>query len=165
LTQATHIGGRYYLPAESILVDKQHFQELLAAAGHPGELAEPSVSLLEEAIGIYRGDYLEEMDYTWVIPEQEYLKQLYNKAGDRLSFCYLNKKDYPQAIVHLERLVRDNPLTEEYYCRLLSACAGIGDLKAISLHYRKLKSILKEELGLSPSKKIQNLYANLIAGH
>ena len=67
----------------------------MAAAGHQGELSEPSVPLLEEATALYRGDYLEELDYTWVIPEQEYLKQMYNKAGDRLSLYYLNKKDYP----------------------------------------------------------------------
>lgn len=158
-------GGRYCLPIESIVVDKQRFLELLVATRHQDELSEQSAQLLEEAAALYQGDYLEEMDYTWVIPEQEYLKRMHNKAVDCLSKYYLNKKDYYQAIIHLERLVRDNPLTEEYYCRLLTAYAGIGDLKSISSHYHKLNTILKEELGLSPSIAIQNLYFNLIAIH
>jgi len=137
---------------------------LLASAGRQSELTGQQIPLLEEAIALYRGDYLEELDYTWVIQEQEYLKQQYIKAGDRLSHYYLNKNNYRQAIIHLERLVRDNPLTEEYYRRLLSAYAGIGDLKSINLHYRKLESNLMEELGLPPSKDMQNLYSVLIAG-
>jgi DNA-binding SARP family transcriptional activator/Flp pilus assembly protein TadD len=158
-------GGRYCLLPGGTIIDKQNFQELVAAAGRDSELTGQSVSSLEEAVSLYRGDYLEEMDYTWLIPEQEYLKQLYNRARDRLSAYYLNQKDYLQARIHLEHLVRENPLTEEYCRRLISACAAIGDLKSVSSQYHKLRSCLKEELGVSPSKEIQELYSRLISSH
>lgn len=66
--------------AGSTFIDKQHFLELLAAVRYDSQF-----SLLEEVVALYRGDYLEGLDYTWVIPEQEYIKQLYNKARDQLS--------------------------------------------------------------------------------
>ncbi|NPV91000.1 MAG: tetratricopeptide repeat protein [Firmicutes bacterium] len=155
-------GGRYFLSPDNLSIDKIHFQELLAAAGSSRDLTEQLVSSLEEAVSLYRGDYLEELDYTWLIPEQEYLKQLYNRARDRLSAYYLDKKDYLQARIHLEHLARENPLTEKYYHRLISACAGVGDLKSVDLLYHRLKTLLKEELGLPPSQEMQNLYSRLI---
>lgn len=158
-------GGRYCLPPGGVLLDKQDFQELLSAAGSSRELTGQLVSLLEEAVSLYHGDYLEEMDYTWLIPEQEYLKQLHNRARDRLSTHYLDKKDYLQASIHLEYLVRQNPLTEEYCRRLIFAYAAIGDLRAINFQYHRLRACLKDELGLSPSKEIQELYSRLIISH
>jgi len=158
-------GGRYSLPPGAVTIDKQDFQELLSAAGSSRDLSEPSVSLLEQAVALYRGEYLEELDYTWLIPEQEYLKQLYNRARDRLSAHYLENKDYLQARIHLEHLVRENPLTEEYCRRLLCACAAMGDLRSISLQYHRLRSCLKEELGVAPSKELQELYSRLIINH
>jgi LuxR family transcriptional regulator, maltose regulon positive regulatory protein len=157
-------GGRYYLLPGSFFTDKQYFQELLAAVGHDDHPDEPSVSILEEAVGLFRGNYLEELDYTWVLPEQEYLRQLHNKARDRLSLHYLHKNDYVQAIIHLERLTQDNPFTEEYCHRLITAYAAIGDIQSVNLKYQGLRSVLSEELGLTPSKKIRELYNRLIAG-
>ncbi len=158
-------GRRYHLLPGSAAIDKHDFQELLAAAGNDGELSERLASLLEEAVALYRGDYLEEMEYPWVIMEQEYMKQLYYKARDRLSGYYLNQGNYLQAIIHLEHLVRDNPLTEEYYRRLISAYAGMGDLKSINSQYKRLISVLKDELGLTPSPEMQELYSRLIIKH
>jgi DNA-binding SARP family transcriptional activator len=68
-------------------------------------------------------------------------------------------------IIHLEHLVRDNPLTEEYYRRLISAYAGMGDLKSINSQYKRLISVLKDELGLTPSPEMQELYSRLIIKH
>lgn len=158
-------GSRYYLLPGSTFTDKQHYQELLAAAGNDTHPSEPSVASLEEAVALYRGDYLQELDYPWSLPEQEYLRQLHNKARNRLSLWYLARHDYPQAIIHLERLVLDNPFTEEYYSHLLTAYCAIGDIQAVNRKYRELKSILSEELGLQPSKKIRELYNRLIAGN
>jgi DNA-binding SARP family transcriptional activator len=93
------------------------------------------------------------------------LRQLYNKALDRLSSYYLTKGDYLQAILHLERLVRSNPLTEEYSRRLILAYSGIGDIKSINLQYQRLRMALREELGLSPSKEIQDLYSSQISSY
>lgn len=126
--------------------------------------------VLEEQTGrkdliLYRGDYLEELDYTWLIPEQEYLKQLYNRARDRLSAHYLDKKEYLQARIHLEHLVRGNPLTEEYCRRLILASAAVGDLKSVSSQYHRLRACLKDELGIAPSKEIQELYSPLIVNY
>jgi LuxR family maltose regulon positive regulatory protein len=157
-------SGRYYLPPGAVTSDRQDFQSLLAA-GSSRDLTEQSASLLEEAVSLYRGDYLEELDYTWLIPEQEYLKQLYNKARDRLSVYYLDKKDFSQARIHLEQLVYENPLTEEYCRRLILASAAAGDLKSVNSQYHRLRSCLKEELGVSPSKQIQELYSRLIVNY
>ena len=158
-------GRRYHLLPGNAAIDKHDFQELLAAAGSDGALSEGLASLLEEAVALYRGDYLEEMEYPWVIMEQEYMKQLYYRARDRLSSYYLNQGNYLQAIIHLEHLVRDNPLTEEYYRRLISAYAGMGDLKSINSQYKRLISVLKDELGLTPSPEMQELYSRLIIKH
>lgn len=158
-------GGGYLFSPESFLIDKVYFQQMLSVVGHDNSFREENVSLMEGAVALYRGDYLEGMDYSWVLPEQEYLRQLHNRARDSLSLYYLNRHDNMQAIVHLERLVQDNPLTEEYYHRLLTAYAEIGDIQSINLKYHRMESVFREELGISPSKKIQESYRRLIGAH
>jgi two-component SAPR family response regulator len=63
-------AGRYHLLPGSIGIDKQDFQDQLAAAGNGEKLSERSASLLEEAAALYHGPYLDEMDYSWIIPSR-----------------------------------------------------------------------------------------------
>ena len=160
----TYRGGRYCFLPDRIHVDKESFQQLLAGVrvSSNEELTESLVALLEEAVALYRGDYLMELDYTWILPEQEYLRQLHTRARDRLGQYYLSQQRYPEAIIHLERLVRDNPLTDEYYLRLMTAYGALGDTRTIHLLYQRLRQALWEELDLKPSRTIEDLYSHFV---
>lgn len=155
-------AGRYHFASGTVYTDKQHFKEMIVSMEHSNIPNEQEVSMLEEAVALYRGDYLKELDYTWILPEQERLRQLHNKAGNSLSLFYIKAQNYQKAIVHLERLMKDNPLSEEYCLRLLQTYARLNDIHAINLHYHRLSAVLIQELGLKPLKEIRKLYTQLI---
>jgi len=155
-------GGKDYLLPVDTSTDLARFQNLLSAAERHQDLSAVDVPLLEEAVALYRGDYLDGLEYGWILPEQELFRQLHNDARSRLSHYYLKNDEIHQAIVHLERLTHHNPLVEDYYRHLLVAYASIGDIQAVNTKYRRLQATLREELGLRPSKEISDLYTDLI---
>jgi LuxR family maltose regulon positive regulatory protein len=152
---------RYYLLPNSFFADRKNFEELTAKGLHSKIISE-SIEYLKEAFQVYSGDYLVELDYAWVLPTQEHLKQLYQEIQKRLVHYYLEKKEYPQVIHYLRILISMDPYSEEFYCLLMSAYAGLGDRVAIKEQYQALTKILDEELGLEPERETQELYKKLV---
>ncbi|MCL6588703.1 MAG: hypothetical protein K6U80_01985 [Firmicutes bacterium] len=152
---------KYQLQLENAIIDRRLFEDLNTRSINkelsPGEAA----NLLEEAVAFYKGDYLAELDYDWVRPEQERLKQIYISARRRLAGYYLEKGEYLNSIHHLQILIDLNPLNEETHCLLMTAYAGLGDWLALERQYQKLTELLKNELGLAPSATTRNTFYQL----
>ncbi len=113
---------------------------------------------MERAIALYAGDYLQELDYVWLLPNREYLKNLYFEARLGLARYYLERKDYNRTISHLQLLAGLDPLSEEIHRLLMTAYAGLGNRSAVREQYHSLTLILKNELGLNPSQETQEVY-------
>lgn len=122
---------------------------------------EKNLGLLEEAVALYRGEYLSQLDYPWVIPEREHLKRLYLETAIRLVKFYLQNQDYLKTIKLMGPLAEQNPLREEIFGLLMSAYGGLGDRQAVIREYQQLKSNLDEELGVAPTPEITKLYYQL----
>jgi LuxR family transcriptional regulator, maltose regulon positive regulatory protein len=154
-------NNHYQLATGSFVEDRAQFQELVSA-GLRGEIApEKACDLLERAISLYRGDYLAELDYPWLLPHRENLKSLYGEARIWLARYYLQTKKSIRAIGHLRMLVDLNPLNEEPHRLLMMAYAELGDMVAINEEYQSLKELLGRELGLTPTKETQQLFIKL----
>ncbi|HEX3048840.1 MAG TPA: BTAD domain-containing putative transcriptional regulator [Bacillota bacterium] len=155
-------GKRYQLLPDSFTTDLQQFQRLLAPGLKGDRPLEHTIALqFEQAITLYRGDYLADLDYPWIIPHQEHLKRLYLEANLRLARFYLQNQEYARAITNLGKLTDLNPLSEEIHCLVMNAYAGLGDRLAVSKQYQKLVNILDEELGLEPTPETRSLYYKL----
>jgi LuxR family transcriptional regulator, maltose regulon positive regulatory protein len=160
-------GTKQYqlLPGEFI-TDHLRFEELVKSGltglnrTSEGD-ASGSVAELEEAVAIYRGDYLSELDYTWLVSYQEHLKQLHFEAKSQLARYYLHIKEFNQVIIHLQALVKTNPLMEEIHCLLMTAYYRLGDRLAVRNQYQTLMAALDEELCLTPSPDTTELYYKL----
>ena len=116
---------------------------------------------MEETLLLYRGDYLEELDYTWVISERDYLKRLYLDVRLKLAKYYLKTHGYLKAIEHLQILTSINPLSEEFKSLLMTAYAEIGDQSAVKQCFEAFKKELRDELGIDPPLEISKLYYRL----
>ena len=135
---------------------------MLAASITKDTLPERVIGQLEEAIRLYRGEYLGDLDYTWVPPLQVRLNQLYLDTRLRLARYYLAEKDYLGALKHLMVLEELHPLHEEVHQLLMTVYARMGNKKAIKEQYQILKSILAKEIGLETSPDSENLYHELL---
>ena len=156
-----HQNRQYALAAKLFTTDRIQFQELVAAGLNDETPAEKAYDFLERAITMYAGDYLQELDYVWLIPNREYLKNLYFEARLRLARYYLERKDYNRAISHLQLLAGIDSLSEEIHRLLMTAYAGLGNRSAVREQYNSLMIILKNELGLDPSPETQEVYRRL----
>ena len=146
---------------ESLNMDFQRFEALLAGVlGSTGE-PEANQSRLEEAVALYRGDYLQDFDYPWALPFREHLKRQYVEASVKLAQIWLRQNQYTQVITSLNKLVQKNPLHEEIHRLLMSAYAGSGDRLTAGNQYQTLVKLLKKELELAPEQQTRELYYKL----
>lgn len=156
-------GKRYQLRPGSVVSDRQKFQDLVSVGLRRDTAPEQAVALLEEAAALYQGDYLAEMDYSWLIPYQENFKYAHAEARLQLARHYIEVREYLRAITHLKVAEMFDPLAEETHSLLMTAYAGMGNRLAVRNQYEKLQTVLLSELGLSPSPTTSNLYAKLVA--
>lgn len=159
----TYEGGRYQLLPGVYEIDKNKFEALLQSPPSQNTTAEETISFLEETLGFYRGDYLEDLDYHWTLPTQERLRHLYILTKTKLAHYYLEKDNFTKTITHLNSLRDISYLSEEIYSLLMKAYAGLGDIKAIRKQFQEMTITFQEELGLAPSRRIVDLYYKLVS--
>jgi two-component SAPR family response regulator len=154
-----HISGQYRLDPALLACDFVCFEELLQLI--PGELREAEISRLEDAVALYRGEYMEGLDYPWVEADRERLNRLYQAALDRLAELYSKSGEYLRAASCLRTILRSNPLLEEIHSRLMTLYACMGDRMAVIQQYETLTQLLEDELGIDPSPATRELYYKL----
>lgn len=154
-------NDKYHLQRDVILTDYEQFDRLASSVLRSDVPGNEEIRRLEKAVLLYTGEYLEELEYTWVIPRQIRLRQLYLDSLLKLAQFYLNKKSHAQAVAHLLKATEIEP-THEQACRLLiQACCDMGNNKLASTHYRRLETILAEEMGIPPSPETIQLFSRL----
>lgn len=158
----TYGAKHYALQLDSCRIDIQEFQELAAAGLYQDIAMEEKVRCLEQAAALYRGDYLEGMDYPWLFYEREKFKNLYTEIGMTLARYYLDTRSYAVAIERLQIVEETDPFNEEVQALLIKAYVGQGNRKAAVRQYQKTEAIFRQELGLRPSPQLQSLYAKLV---
>ncbi len=155
-------GKRYQLRLDGFATDRQQFQKLLTAGLSSETAPDQSAGYLEEAVSLYRGDYLADMDYPWLVPFQENLRHAHAVARLRLARYYLSTRDHDRAIAHLKIVELSEPFAEEVHGLIMTAYAGQGNILAVKKQYQKMESTLRKELGLAPSRTICDLYKTLV---
>ncbi|MBN2041924.1 MAG: tetratricopeptide repeat protein [Spirochaetes bacterium] len=156
-----YAGGKYRLKEETYITDRGRFERLLNTARNAGPMPEISTSFLSEAAALYRGDYLTELDYSWLILAREQLELSYVQVLKQLGNFYIEKNDYGPAVRHLHVLSRYDPFAEDVFRMLMKAYAGAGNMKMVSETYQNLVNSLNKELGISPSAETVELFNSL----
>lgn len=153
-----------YTMAVPVETDLARFEALLKAAVNQESNSPEQMNLLEEAVRLYRGDYLENLDYDWAVPDREALRLRCAEVQLRLVNCYLASQQYEKAIAGLILLVKKDELNEAYHCLLMEAYAQSGQRQAAQRQYTLLTEILQRELGVQPSPETKGLYQSLKLG-
>ncbi|NLY75230.1 MAG: hypothetical protein GX075_07980 [Firmicutes bacterium] len=153
---------RYQLKPGSVLIDRRQF-EAVAQRTVKKTMNAVLANELEAVVPLYRGDYLEDLDYQWVIPVQEELRNIYSDLKQRLAVYYLQNKQYLRALVHLRQLMTQNPYSEEVLRLLLRTLAEMGDILALKKQYAIFVKTVLNELGIKPSSELTAFYKELCA--
>jgi WD40 repeat protein/DNA-binding SARP family transcriptional activator/energy-coupling factor transporter ATP-binding protein EcfA2 len=152
--------GGYFVRAESEQLDVAEFEALVAegrsalAAGDPGAAA----ASLAAGLALFRGPPLADLELLeFVQPEARRLEELRLSALiDRID-ADLALGGAGELVPELEGLVRINPFQERLRGQLMLALYRSGRQTDALEVYRSTRDLLADELGLEPSRALQQL--------
>jgi LuxR family transcriptional regulator, maltose regulon positive regulatory protein len=137
--------------------DAELFIKELAVAERTDE-EEPQMVHYKNALKLYKGDYLPELDFDWVYARRESLRQLYVGAILKLSHMNLSRKDFAASLALSQRAIQYDPGLEEAHRLAMRAYAGTGNRTAITRQYMSCRQALLDEFGVEPSEETRKLY-------
>ncbi len=124
--------------------------------------SEPTAEQMRRLLTIYEGDLLEQNEYDWCIYERQNLRNAYlsylEKYIDK-NLVILNNDILENC---LQKLLRLDVYNEKYVFLLMKYYADNGNGKGVIKAYEYYSKVIREELGLIPSKKIIELYHRFI---
>jgi len=146
------------LPAD-LWLDSDHFARLAREGLKP---TFRSTAILEEAVALYRGEYLPDSLYeAWSAEERERLATLFLEAADKLCDLYLQINRFTEVIDLCQRILARDNCWERAYRHLMQAYHILGDRGQLARTYQRCQQTLKDELDVPPSQETQDLYRKL----
>lgn len=122
-----------------------------------------SMTMLEKAVALYRGEYLPDSLYeSWAAEERERLATFFLEAADKLCELYIQNNRYTETIDLCQRILTRDNCWERAYRHLMLAYNALGDRGQLARIYQRCQQTLKDELDVPPSQETQDLYKNLI---
>ncbi|HSJ56998.1 MAG TPA: BTAD domain-containing putative transcriptional regulator [Anaerolineae bacterium] len=144
----------------SYRLDVAEFETALAAAGAAGP--EEAEALLEQALPLYRGDYLEGTYGDWCLVERERLRERLFDGLHLLAGLHARRADWANAIQRYQEILAHDPYRETAHRELMHCYFRLGNRVAAIRQYHALAELLAEELGLDPADETRNLYDAIV---
>jgi len=117
---------------------------------------------IDEALGLYRADFLEHVDHEWVNAHRERLRQ---RACKLLSIAATSRgEDEHRRLSHLERLLTFDPWREDIVREMLHVRCSLGDRAGALASYLGFKQRLAEEIGIEPMPETVHCYRSIMEG-
>lgn len=119
----------------------------------------------EKIIEIYQGSYLPESLYTeWTIPVRNHYRRLYLQA--MTDYCELLSSEgmNRQLIEVCEKVIRIEPLEEDFHVRFMQALVKEGKFKDARQNYEYITAKMYQEFGIRPSPEMRGVYSRITAG-
>jgi DNA-binding SARP family transcriptional activator len=149
--------------SSGIRIDVVEFDRLLGWGSEQGRLNQ-EVALLESAVRLYRGDFIDGHDYEWCIAERERLRLAYLATLEKLMELHVRRGELHLAIAHGEQILAKDPLREHIHRQLMVCHCLQGDRPLAIRQYRRCEKILYEELGIEPMDTTHRLYLEIESG-
>jgi predicted ATPase/DNA-binding SARP family transcriptional activator len=143
-------------------------------AGHPHrrlDLCESCIERLHQALGLYRGSFLEGVSAgdsapfeEWMRLRQERYHRLVIDAAHRLARCHELRGDNERALHCLRRHVQLEPWSEDAHWQLMRLLAATGRRHAALAQYQACRQALAAELGVEAGSETTALYRTIRDG-
>jgi DNA-binding SARP family transcriptional activator len=157
--------GDYVLnPEFSYRVDAEEFDRLAAegeAARRRGQ-AESCRQLYEEAIALYRGEFMQGSHDHWIEEQRAYYRGQYLRMLEKLAAAAQEAGEWERSLALARRILLDDPFREDVHCAVMRAHAAQGNRVAVKAQYETLRALLRRELGVEPAQATQKIYRGLV---
>jgi DNA-binding SARP family transcriptional activator len=156
-------GERIFLkPDTEIRLDVAEFERCFASIQNvKGGLDDSCVQAFQEGVALYRGDLLEGWYQDWCLCERERLQNMYLVMLSRLLASCVTCRKYEKGMDYAARLLHYDRAHEIAYQDLMRLHYLAGDRAGALRQYERCAAALKEELGVEPSGRTQELYRQI----
>jgi ATP/maltotriose-dependent transcriptional regulator MalT/DNA-binding SARP family transcriptional activator len=147
-------------PDLSYRSDVEEFDRLVAEAAtarRHGQ-TEQCHSAYEEAVTLYRGEFMQGTHDDWVEEQRAYYRDQYLRMLEKLAAAAQGAREWERSLSLAQKILRDDPFREEVHCRVMRAHAALGNRVAVKEQYETLRGLLREELGVEPAQETQKVY-------
>ncbi|MDX1415582.1 MAG: protein kinase, partial [Candidatus Promineifilaceae bacterium] len=162
-------------PRAAVQVDVRRFSHLIATwqAHEHLDLLTCSTcrETLEEAIALYRGDFLADfyLDDSnefeeWAESKRYSYRRKALDALETLTSMKMRQKAYPEAQTHAEQQLEIDNLRESAYRQLMEILALNGRREEALAVYENCRDLMAQELGMAPTKRTTEIYELILAG-
>ena len=121
-------------------------------------------TLLEEALTLYGGDFLEhEVVGDWHLELRDRLRNKYVGALVALGERHMKRERWADAAEAWRRLVARDELDERAYRGLMTCYAKLGERSQVQQLYQRVERVLQKELETKPAAETVQLYQRLMS--
>ncbi|MBB5954374.1 DNA-binding SARP family transcriptional activator/Tfp pilus assembly protein PilF [Saccharothrix tamanrassetensis] len=157
----TRQGSGYLLALDPDSVDVHRLHRLLAAA-RKQEDPSLALALVEDALGLWRGEALPELDTPWAHELQERLRQERAAAEADWIDLALRCGRHSDLLPELRARAVADPLDERVAAQLMLALYRNGRQADALEHYQRVRQRLVEELGTDPGPALRELHQRIL---
>lgn len=157
--------GEYQLNAEfSYRIDVEEFDHLIgdAEAARRERNFERCINLYEQAVALYRGEFMQGSYDEWVDEQRSYYREQYLRMLESLAAVAEKKQEFVRALDLAQKILRDDAFREDIHCLVMRAQAALGNRVAVKEQYETLRGLLQNELGVEPAMQTQKVYRDLV---
>jgi predicted ATPase/DNA-binding SARP family transcriptional activator len=130
--------------------------------------AQGSTAALAEALTLYRGEFLSDLDLysspeldIWLGTQRDQWRQRAAQVFLKLITYHTPRGEYRQAIDYTSRLLALEPWREEAHREMMMLLTLTGQRSAALIQYDQCRAILAEELAVEPSEETTALYERI----
>ncbi|MBK9714777.1 MAG: DUF1670 domain-containing protein [Kouleothrix sp.] len=124
----------------------------------------PHLADWQAAIELYKGDLLNDLDYEWLRPLRDDLRERYLQLLARVCTALMDAGKLEEALSYARRWVQDDTLNEEAHGLIIRLLARLGRPAEALRQYDALVQMLQDELGAPPLDETCALAESIRAG-
>jgi two-component SAPR family response regulator len=158
--KVAYAKGLCWLVKSEFCCDSDQFEETinLARQSLTEGLLNEAKQYFDQAVSIYRGDYLEEYIYEdWIIAERERLIAVFTKALSDYAELLAEEGRYLEAAEVLEKTPRSEVLDDQFIYKLVNYYILARSRSKAIRRYQHYRSVMIGELGIEPDSSIEKL--------
>lgn len=156
--------GYYQLSEECTFdVDTEEFDQLVSEseAAHRSGDHDRVLRSFEEAIKLYRGEFMQGCYDSWVEEQRLYYREHYLRMLESLASAAMKSEEWPRTLQLAREILQHDPYREDIHCLVMRAHAALGNRVAVKEQFELLRGLLKRELGVEPAAETQRSYRQL----
>jgi len=162
------LNGHYqWNKVVSVELDCDLFTHFISIAnGLVQNQPEQALELYEQALDLYKDDYLPDCDNLhWIFTPRNHFRHLYFDAVIQVANLLKQNENYTKLIYLAEKAIKIDFYEETFHYILMEAEFLKGEYKSILDHYQFMVTQYKQEMGIEPSESLKELYQKVLQSH